>query len=130
VESCYESGRVWDPAKCMCRCPLSTLQECSSKFVFDFTNSCKCIPEESNEIGLRSERSQEISQEENGGENGGRHRGRSSSPVLLSLGDGTNLILTWELLAIAGLAAILVLALVLAAVLIRSVRRLKDRLRR
>jgi hypothetical protein len=32
---------VWDPSKCMCRCLLSTLQECSSKYVFDFTNSCK-----------------------------------------------------------------------------------------
>ncbi|XP_040570520.1 uncharacterized protein [Lepeophtheirus salmonis] len=50
VQACYNSGRVWDPSKCMCRCPLSTLVQCSSKYVFDFTNSCKCIPEETNEL--------------------------------------------------------------------------------
>jgi len=61
VQACHDSGRVWDPGMCMCRCPLASLQQCSTNYVFDFTNSCKCIPEESNELpGERKERSHNI----------------------------------------------------------------------
>eukprot|EP00095_Tigriopus_kingsejongensis_P006862 maker-scaffold176_size284796-snap-gene-1.24 protein:Tk06862 transcript:maker-scaffold176_size284796-snap-gene-1.24-mRNA-1 annotation:"vascular endothelial growth factor a-a" len=104
VQECYESGRVWDPSKCMCRCPLSTLQECSSKHVFDFTNSCKCIPEESNEITLRKERSQDV--------------------------PGSALLPSLELLIIGALLLGVLFFVILTCSLWRHVHRLKTRLRR
>lgn len=103
VRSCHQSGRVWDPSKCMCRCPLSTLQECSSKFIFDFTNSCKCIPEESNaEAGERMERAEQS--------------------------DGDELP-NWQTLALVGTSLGIVLLVALIVSLCRHNQRLKMRLR-
>ncbi|XP_059098408.1 uncharacterized protein LOC131892607 [Tigriopus californicus] len=102
VEECYESGRVWDPSKCMCRCPLSTLQECSSKYVFDFTNTCKCIPEENNEITYRNERSQDP--------------------------PGEQMLPSWEILAIAGLVFGILFFVILSCSLTRHVRTLRKQL--
>lgn len=100
VQACHESGRVWDPGMCMCRCPLASLQQCSTNFVFDFTNSCKCIPEESNDIpGRRTERSH-----------------TSSVP-------------SWEILTICGLVLAVLVLVVCMVSLARHVRRLRQRLR-
>jgi len=118
VKSCYESGRVWDPSKCMCRCPLSTLQECSSKYVFDFTNSCKCIPEESNEIGKRMDRSLDTAN--------GTASSSSSSPSSIT----SFLPANWELLVVGALAVAILFLAILTFSLARHVHRLKARLRR
>jgi len=108
VRACHESGRVWDPSKCMCRCPLSTLQQCSSKFVFDFTNSCKCIPEETNTIP--------------GAERTRKDTGEESSRKADKLPH-------WQTLALVGTSLGIVLLVSLAVSLCRHNQRLKIRLR-
>jgi len=101
VQACHESGRVWDPGMCMCRCPLASLQQCSTNFVFDFTNSCKCIPEESNELpGKRSERSHMTSQYAN-----------------------------WQIMTIVGLTVLVSILLITLFSMARHVKRLRLRLR-
>jgi hypothetical protein len=101
VQACHESGRIWDPGMCMCRCPLASLQQCSTNFVFDFTNSCKCIPEESNELpGKRTERS----------------NNKTSRP-------------SWQILTICGLTIFVVILVICMVSLARHIKRLKQRLR-
>jgi len=101
VQACHDSGRVWDPGMCMCRCPLASLQQCSTNFVFDFTNSCKCIPEEtSNELpGERSERSH-----------------TATHP-------------NWQIMTICGLTLFVFILLITLFSLARHVKRLRLRLR-
>ena len=41
---CITSGMDWDESTCRCRCPLSRWQHCSTGYVFDFENSCRCVP--------------------------------------------------------------------------------------
>ncbi len=110
---------MWDPAKCMCRCPLSSLQECSSKFVFDFTNSCKCIPEENNDVGFRAQPSQEEIDKANPED----EDEKSDHLKLLAK--------NWYLLvAFAGLVFGLLFFIIVTATLVSNVRKLKTRLRR
>jgi len=100
VQACHDSGRVWDPGMCMCRCPLASLQQCSTNFVFDFTNSCKCIPEESNELpGKRSERSH-----------------TTPHP-------------NWQIMTICGLTLLVLILLITLFSLAKHVKRLRLRLR-
>jgi len=41
---CREQGRVWDSRRCVCSCPQSLVQPCSSGFVFDSKSTCSCVP--------------------------------------------------------------------------------------
>ena len=34
----------WDPVNCMCICPMASWRVCSTGYVFDFTQSCECVP--------------------------------------------------------------------------------------
>ena len=40
---CRDQGRVWDRANCQCRCPLQSIQPCSTGFVFDEISTCSCV---------------------------------------------------------------------------------------
>lgn len=101
VQACHDSGRVWDPGMCMCRCPLASLQQCSTNYVFDFTNSCKCIPEESNELpGERSERSHFTTTHPN-----------------------------WQWMTICGLVLFILILVICLISLAKHIKRLKQRLR-
>ena len=42
--TCISSGMEWDESTCRCRCPLSRWQHCSTGYVFDYENSCRCVP--------------------------------------------------------------------------------------
>ena len=41
---CISRGMQWDPLRCMCTCPTSAWRVCSSGYVYDFTDTCQCIP--------------------------------------------------------------------------------------
>ena len=41
---CISRGMQWDPHRCMCMCPTSAWRVCSSGYVYDFTDTCQCIP--------------------------------------------------------------------------------------
>jgi hypothetical protein len=99
----------------MCRCPLATLQECSSKYIFDFTNSCKCIPEESNDVGTRSERSHGVAA---GAVGTAGAAGATATPT-----KGAGHVPSWELLAICGLLVGILFLSVMTFTLARYVRR-------
>jgi len=47
---CRDQGRLWDTDECVCMCPVDMVKPCSSGFIFDFTSTCTCIPEEENDI--------------------------------------------------------------------------------
>ena len=34
----------WDPDNCLCICPIAEWKVCSSGYIFDFTNTCQCVP--------------------------------------------------------------------------------------
>ncbi len=34
----------WDPVNCMCICPMASWRVCSTGYIFDFTQSCQCVP--------------------------------------------------------------------------------------
>ena len=40
---CRDQGRVWDTADCQCRCPLQSIQPCSTGFLFDEISTCSCV---------------------------------------------------------------------------------------
>lgn len=42
--SCFARGMSWNEAGCRCSCPESTWRLCSTGYVFDFQNSCSCVP--------------------------------------------------------------------------------------
>lgn len=42
--ACIVSGMEWDESTCRCRCPLSRWQHCSTGYVFDYENTCRCVP--------------------------------------------------------------------------------------
>jgi hypothetical protein len=71
----------------------------------------RCIPEESNEIGTRTQRSQE------------------TTPSASASGAASFLPNNWELLAIGALAAAIIILVIFSVSLGRHVRRLKARLR-
>ena len=41
---CISRGMQWDPLRCMCTCPTSAWRVCSSGYVYDFSDTCRCIP--------------------------------------------------------------------------------------
>ena len=41
---CISRGMQWDPQRCMCTCPTSSWRVCSSGYVYDFTDTCQCVP--------------------------------------------------------------------------------------
>ena len=40
---CRDQGRIWDTADCQCRCPLQSIQPCSTGFLFDEISTCSCV---------------------------------------------------------------------------------------
>ncbi len=42
--TCILSGMQWDPVNCMCICPMASWRVCSTGYIFDFTQSCQCVP--------------------------------------------------------------------------------------
>ena len=42
--TCISRGMEWDDSTCRCRCPLSRWQHCSTGYVFDYEDSCRCVP--------------------------------------------------------------------------------------
>ena len=41
---CIRRGMKWDDANCRCVCPYSLWRICSTGYVFDYENTCHCIP--------------------------------------------------------------------------------------
>lgn len=41
---CISSNKNWDEQNCRCVCPISSWTFCSTGYVFDYENSCTCIP--------------------------------------------------------------------------------------
>ena len=41
---CVREGMQWDPDNCLCICPIAEWKVCSSGYIFDFTNTCQCVP--------------------------------------------------------------------------------------
>ena len=41
---CISRGMNWDEANCRCICPISRWRFCSTGYVFDYENTCHCIP--------------------------------------------------------------------------------------
>ena len=41
---CILNGMTWDPVNCMCMCPVASWQVCSTGYIFDFTQTCQCVP--------------------------------------------------------------------------------------
>ena len=41
---CISSGKNWDESNCRCVCPVSLWWFCSTGYVFDYENTCNCIP--------------------------------------------------------------------------------------
>ena len=41
---CILQGMQWDPVNCMCMCPTATWRVCSTGYIFDFSNTCQCVP--------------------------------------------------------------------------------------
>merc|ERR1719210_1962143 len=117
--SCHETGRVWDPSKCMCRCPLSSLQSCSSKFVFDFTNNCKCVPVDPNVLPARAERT-----ERSGGDHVVSLTSSSSQET-----DPPSKLPHWQTLALVGTSLAIAVLMSLLVTLWQYNQRLKIRLR-
>lgn len=41
---CISRGMNWDDTNCRCVCPISLWRFCSTGYVFDYENTCHCIP--------------------------------------------------------------------------------------
>jgi len=41
---CLARGMRWDPSSCMCVCPTASWRVCSTGYIFDFTQTCRCVP--------------------------------------------------------------------------------------
>ena len=41
---CIRRGMTWDDINCRCVCPYSLWRICSTGYVFDYENTCHCIP--------------------------------------------------------------------------------------
>ena len=41
---CISRGMNWDESNCRCVCPISLWRYCSTGYVFDYENTCHCIP--------------------------------------------------------------------------------------
>ena len=41
---CISRGMQWDPLKCMCTCPTSVWRVCSTGYVYDLSDTCRCVP--------------------------------------------------------------------------------------
>eukprot|EP00092_Neocalanus_flemingeri_P023164 GFUD01025117.1.p1 GENE.GFUD01025117.1~~GFUD01025117.1.p1 ORF type:complete len:295 (+),score=80.04 GFUD01025117.1:173-1057(+) len=67
---CRDQGRVWDNKECVCRCPVEMVKPCSTGYTFDYSSTCSCIPEDTNDIikivtDERVERSDTLTAEDN-----------------------------------------------------------------
>ena len=63
---CRDQGRLWDSKECSCSCPVALVRPCSTGmgrvivyvlslfslpgFTFDYSSTCSCVPEISQEI--------------------------------------------------------------------------------
>ena len=41
---CIARGMYWDESNCRCVCPISQWRSCSTGYVFDYQNTCHCMP--------------------------------------------------------------------------------------
>lgn len=41
---CVQRGMQWDPVNCMCVCPMASWKVCSTGYIFDFSQTCQCVP--------------------------------------------------------------------------------------
>lgn len=41
---CIVRGMRWDPINCMCICPMTSWKLCSTGYIFDFSQTCQCVP--------------------------------------------------------------------------------------
>ena len=42
---CISRGMQWDPLLCMCICPPSLRKLCSTGYIYDFIDTCQCVPD-------------------------------------------------------------------------------------
>ena len=42
---CISRGMQWDPLLCMCICPPSLRRICSTGYMYDFIDTCQCVPD-------------------------------------------------------------------------------------